>query len=246
MQPLRFTAVSLVAVLFAACTGGGGGRQPANAYAAHQDVDFATVDNQAYVAAASDLAAASGLDFTALPGARGYGVRDVMPLPGGGHVLIAVEPGEDGEHLVLAQAAASGTTLWAGSAVFAPGTAVEDVVLTDLSGIGSPVLSVDLGEGQGVDRVYLALTSNGPVALRAEQDGVVANAALRATHPGVPTTPGALGSDDRFQRLAALLHLAAQDQAEARRAPAVHGHLEAIASGTDTWAAQAAADLLTR
>lgn len=239
MNRIILPAFSVIVLVMTACMGT---REPANVYAAYVDTDFASAEEKVYLKASAEVGAAVGETFTALPGARGYGVRDVVGLADGGFLLIAVEPSDDGEHLVLARGAESGTTLWTEHIVLASGTKVDAAKLVALEKVSVPVLSVV----SGPETVYLGLFGSGPAALRAENGNAVANYAMRTKHPGVPVRAGRLAGDSRAETLASLVYLAGDDQAAERQAPGVRGHLEALAGSTDVWAAQAAADLLTR
>lgn len=238
MTSIRLPAVVLFALLVAACTGrGGGGTATLGDYV---ETDFATAPPELYSEAARDISLIVGRELSDLPGARSYGPHDVLALPGG-HLLVAIEPEEGGESLILALS--SGASLvWSEAIPLAEGTMLKAAGLSQRA--GAPVLSVDLAGGVA-DVLHLVITGAGPVALRAEAEGQVVNHAFLAANPAVPTARGRLGGDDLLPQLMATMHLARGDQAGERGQQAVQGHLRALAGSNDTWLAQAAANLLT-
>lgn len=232
-----FTAVCLLCLV--GCTG----RDQADPFATHATTDFATAPDATYVAAAEALSVALGRELSALPGARGYGPRDILALSDGGHLLVAVEPWSEAELVLLARTDARGGVRWQHELPLAAGSVVDGARLVDQDGVR--LVRLTLSEAGGVTALYLALSGDGPIVVRAEAQGALGNARFRQAHPRVPVSPGKLGSDDRIDQLAATVHLAGPGRAGDRGKPVVRGHLEALAGSTDRWLAQAAADLLT-
>ncbi|MDA3962795.1 MAG: hypothetical protein PF961_18575 [Planctomycetota bacterium] len=238
---LRLSIALTVLLCAAGCSGRGAGTTT-NPFVTYADTDFAATPDEVYAEAAQALSESIGRGLSALPGARGYGPRDVIAVLDG-HLLAAVEPWQDAELLVLALSDGAGALRWSQDLPMASGSLITAVALEERN--GAQLLRASLAEAGGIDALIVALTASGPVVVRAEAQGAAVNGAFRRLHPQVPTNPGKLGSSDAVQQLAATVYLAGPDQAEARGKAVVRGHLEALAGSTDTWLAQAAADLLT-
>lgn len=239
MLTARLIAIVLLAIAVTACSGRRAAA-PQEAFAAYAETDFAGAPDAVYSEAAHKLSQAIGQGLSDLPGARAYGPKDVLPVLAG-HLLVAAEPGEDAELLVLALASSDGVA-WTQDIPLASGTLIKGSSIAEQA--GAQLVRIQLAGGVA-DAIYFGLSPVGPALLRAEAKGAVVNAAFRAANPQVTTSPGKLGGDDVVAQLAATMHLAGPDQAAARGKPAVTGHLKALAGSTNTWLAQAAADLLT-
>ena len=241
MTSNRFLMIltALVACVGFGCSPRSDGDKAGSAMAPLADTDFAQASDKDYAEAARRVGRALGRDFSDLPG-RSYGPKAVLPV-GSQFLVVAVAPGADAELVILALVGSR--VEWQAELPVASGTLVTEAGLVDHA--DHQLLRLGLAQAGGIDAVFVHPGTRAPAIVRAEQQGAVANAALLAAHPALPTQAGDLGSDDVMDQLAATVHLAADDQAAVRGSQLNVGHLQALAGSTNPWLAAAAASLLT-
>lgn len=238
----RLLLVPLVLVLVTACQQ----RQSDAVIIEAENIDFGALTDEERTRHAERLAPALGVDTPAAGDTR----SGPLLIEAVGRPLYSVwlQAGAESDALVVQQVAPGSGTVWQQTLPVGAGLPVVGVDLDDGDLLGEPVLTVTTRSSQPAAATVLlfALTGAGPVLVRATTGaGQLANARLHADHPELPVDAGDLTAAARIDRLAATVHLAAPDQAAVRGQAGVRSHLEQFATGTDTWLAQAAAELLT-
>ena len=148
--------------------------------------------------------------------------------------------------LYLELLAPAGGVLWQRQLSLAEGSGFKSLNLGSHRAVEGPVVVIDLSSEQGVSRLYVAVTAQAGLLIRAaDQQRNLAISDLAQTHPALSFDTGDLASSVQAQQLAALLSLAQAEQANERQSGRVQGQLARLASSTNTWIAEAAALVLT-
>ena len=206
--------------------------------------DFSSMDERDYSRASRKLGRLIDIDLDSEEGNRAIGPRLVAPGAHGAGTLVAVTKSETGTALVLAHVDGKGDIRWVKTLPVAQGSLVGTISVAKHEGVNDGLIRVALS-GRQLDAIYLALQPFGPVVVRAERGGAVANRQLGEAQPGMPIMPGSIGASDKTARLAASVYLSKPGVGEERNKPANRTHIEALAGGNDLWLAEAAATLLT-